>query len=288
MTKIKSRPVLRYHGGKWRIAKWIISHFPKHKFYCEPYGGAGSVLLQKSSVYGEIYNDLDGRIVNVFRVLQDLKKAEELLRLLSLTPYSRSEFKLSYNLTDNDVENARRSIIRSFMGFSSDSVTRSHVSGFRACNNAGNSYHTTAWKDYPSALRKSIERFKSVTIEEIPAIECIDKYDNEDMIYYVDPPYLPETRSMRKYDHNYAHEMTAGDHIELSEKLKKVKGMVFLSGYHSELYQDLYSSWYNTETTSQGQAGAGTHSKTNIEVLWLSPTAKKRLEQHQKQQRLFT
>jgi DNA adenine methylase len=268
-----SRPIIRYHGGKWRIAPWIISHFPKHKFYCEPFGGAGSVLLQKSPVYGEIYNDLDGRIVNIFRVLQDPKKSEKLIRLLELTPYSRSEFKLSYEPTGSDVENARRTILRSFMGFSSDSATRKDITGFRAYNNDGHSYHTTAWKKYPYCLRRAIERLKSVTIEELPAIEVIDKYDHNEMLFYVDPPYLPEVRFIRPYG-NYAVELTEQDHIILAEKLKQIEGMVFISGYDSELYKDIYAGWHSVKTQSQGQAGPGKHSKTNTEILWISPNAK--------------
>lgn len=89
-----TRPVLRYPGGKYRIAKWIISHFPQHNFYVEPYGGAGSVLMHKAKCQGEIYNDLDGDVVNVFRILRDLKKAKELERLLRLTPFAYEDIKM--------------------------------------------------------------------------------------------------------------------------------------------------------------------------------------------------
>ena len=112
-----SRPILRYHGGKWNLAPWIIRHFPSHRIYGEWYGGAGSVLLQKSRCYSEIYNDLDGEIVNVFRVFRNPAQGRELQRLLQRTPFSREEFEDTYHLSCPDpVEGARRTIIRSFMG----------------------------------------------------------------------------------------------------------------------------------------------------------------------------
>ena len=97
VTKI-ARPALRYHGGKWNLASWIISHFPVHECYVEPFGGAASVLLQKSRSPLEVYNDLDGRVVSFFSVLRE--RPDELARLLSLTPYARAEYELSYEISE--------------------------------------------------------------------------------------------------------------------------------------------------------------------------------------------
>ncbi len=90
--RMNKRPVLRYHGGKWKLAPWIISHFPPHRIYVEPYGGGGSVLMQKQRSYSEVYNDLWGVVVNVFRVLRDPSQAAELERVIRLTPFAREEF----------------------------------------------------------------------------------------------------------------------------------------------------------------------------------------------------
>jgi len=84
---------MRYHGGKWKLAPWIIGHFPPHRIYVEPFGGGGSVLMRKPRSYGEVYNDAWGNVVNVFRVLRD--HADEIERLLYLTPFSRDEFELT-------------------------------------------------------------------------------------------------------------------------------------------------------------------------------------------------
>lgn len=112
-----TRPALRWHGGKWRVAPWIIEHFPKHAVYVEPFGGAGSVLIRKPRVSSEVYNDLDGEVVNLFRVLRDRKKAAELERLLRLTPFAREEMEAAYGpAPKTEMERARRLVVRSFMG----------------------------------------------------------------------------------------------------------------------------------------------------------------------------
>jgi DNA adenine methylase len=95
-----NRPIMRYHGGKWRLAPWIISYFPIHKVYVEPFGGAASVLMRKPRSHGEVYNDLDDEIVNVMRVLRDPGMCDALANSLALTPYSRTEFEQAYEPTD--------------------------------------------------------------------------------------------------------------------------------------------------------------------------------------------
>lgn len=98
----KIRPLLRYHGGKFLLAPWIISHFPKHRIYCEPYGGSASVLLRKERNYAEVYNEIDTEVVNLFKVCRE--DGEAIIELLRLTPYSRNEFELSYSPSDGAVE----------------------------------------------------------------------------------------------------------------------------------------------------------------------------------------
>src|SRR6266576_1049473 len=100
------RPILRYHGGKFVLAPWIISHFPEHRVYVEPYGGAASVLLRKERSYAEVYNDLDSEIVNLFRVARD--NGKELIRVLALTPFAREEYQAAWEATDDPLEQARR------------------------------------------------------------------------------------------------------------------------------------------------------------------------------------
>jgi len=115
MTKPR-RPILRYHGGKWRLAPWIISHFPRHRFYVEPFGGVASVLLRKPRSFHEVYNDLDGNLVNLLSVLRDETTRNKLIEDLRLTPFAREEFVLARRDADDPIERARRTIVRSFMG----------------------------------------------------------------------------------------------------------------------------------------------------------------------------
>jgi len=120
------RPALRYFGGKWRIAAWTTSHFLEHDVYTESYGGAASILLRKERAHAEVYNDLDGEIVNLFRVLRG--RGDELRQALELTPFARAEFDASFEPSDDELEQARRTVVRSYMGFGS-TFTRLTVSG---------------------------------------------------------------------------------------------------------------------------------------------------------------
>src|SRR5947207_30368 len=132
-TPTVERPMLRYHGGKWMLAPWIISHFPNHRVYVEPFGGAASVLLQKSRCYAEVYNDLDSEIVNLFTIVRE--RGPELASALELTPFARDEYKHSFEIHPDPLEQARRTVIRSYCGFGSNSLCRSVKSGFRSNSN---------------------------------------------------------------------------------------------------------------------------------------------------------
>lgn len=260
------RPIVRYHGGKWKLAEWIISHFPSHRIYVEPFGGGGSVLLRKPRSYGEIYNDLDGEIVNVFRMARD--RGEELRRAIELTPFSRVDFLESYKSSPDPLEQARRTILRSFQGFGSAAAC-GEVSGFRANSNRSGTTPAQDWRNYPEALVALIERLQGVVIEQRNAAQVMLQHDAPDVVHYVDPPYVHSTRSgkvrgtvTRK---SYKHEMTDDHHIELAEVLHGLRGAVVLSGYRCKLYDQLYSSWRRVERHAKADGA-----KARIEVLWLS------------------
>ena len=266
---VVTRPVMRYHGGKWKLAKWIISHFPKHRVYVEPFGGAASVLMQKPRSYAEVYNDLDGEIVNVFKVLRNPTQARELLRLLQLTPYAREEFYLSYLIDGDPIEQARRTIARSFMGFGSAAAT-GYQTGFRSnCNRSGTT-PAHDWAHYPRTLTQIIERLNGVVIENRPAVDVIRQHDGSQTLHYIDPPYVFDTRY--QVNHNghmeYRHEITDDQHRELAEVLHSVAGMVVISGYACPLYEELYQDWHrvNRKTFADGASA-------RTESLWINPNA---------------
>lgn len=261
------RPLVRYHGGKWKLAPWIISHFPHHKIYVEPFGGGGSVLLRKQRSYAEIYNDLDGEIVNVFRTARN--NGEELKEALYLTPFAREEFIESYHPSNDPIEQARRTIVRSFMGFGSSAVTRAgHVTtkftspstGFRANSNRSGTTPAHDWKNYAEVFSLLIDRLRGIVIENRDAREVMIAHDGESTLHYVDPPYMAETRDKGS---DYKHEMTDADHISLAEFLKTLKGTVILSGYKSETYKNLYVDWDYSEKEAFADGAA-----KRIECLW--------------------
>ena len=265
-------PALRYHGAKFRLAPWLLQHFPPHRSYVEPFGGAAGVLLQKPRVYAEVYNDLDGEICNFFRVLRDRALAEQLLAQLKLTPYARDEFVLSYEPTDDPVEAARRTAVRAHMGFGSAGATKGQT-GFRS--DITRSYATAQhlWARYPAALRAIVERLQGVLIENRPALDVIRQYDAPDTLHFVDPPYLHGTRVLQGVGGKgyYRHEMADADHLELLAALREVKGMVVLCGYPSRLYDDNLPGWISTARAARISAGRGTGMRT--EQVWMNPAA---------------
>lgn len=268
MTTSPARPVLRYHGGKWLLAPWIIAQFPPHRIYVEPFGGAASVLLRKPRSYAEVYNDLDGEIVSLFRVLRDRRAAKRLEELLRLTPFARAEFVESYERVDDPVEQARRTIVRSFMGFGSDTAS-GRVSGFRAASNRSGTTPAHDWRNYPDCMAAMVERLQGVVIEQRPALDVMLAHDSPRSLHYVDPPYMHETR-MVGADKCYRHELTDADHAELLDFVKRLDGAVVLSGYSTDLYHRELDGWTRLERESRADGA-----RKRVEVLWLSPKVRR-------------
>jgi len=268
-----TRPVLRWHGGKWRLAPWIIQHMPAHRVYVEPFGGAASVLLRKPRSHAEVYNDLDSEAVNLFRVLRDDDQARSLIALLAMTPFARDEFLDSYSLTGDAVEDARRFVVRSFMGYGSNAactaLTGRAQTGFRSNSNRSGTVPAREWTGLPDALRKSVERLRGVIIENRDARAVMASHDEPTTLHYVDPPYLHELRSpANPYDlkHFYRHELSTGEHGELLTFLGELAGMVILSGYPAPLYDDALPGWRRIETRALADGA-----RERTEVLWLNP-----------------
>lgn len=262
-----TRPMVRYHGGKWLLAPWIISKMPAHRVYVEPFGGAASVLLRKPRSYAEVYNDLDGEIVNVFRVARE--RGSELCAALELTPFSRSEFVVAYEQSDDPLERARRTVFRSFAGFGSAAAC-GEASGFRSNSNRSGTTPAHDWRNYPEALVRTIERMQGVVIENRDAAEVMSSHDGSDTLHYIDPPYVHSTRSSKAQGKSnrksYKHEMSDEQHCELSEFLRTLKGMVLLSGYRSVLYDEIYKDWVRVERAAHADGA-----RERIEVLWMNP-----------------
>ncbi len=265
--KNPTRPALRYFGGKWRLAPWIISHFPPHRIYVEAFGGGASVLLQKDRAYGEIYNDLDNEVVNVFRVLQ--RHSKRFKSLIVHTPFARAEMEVAYRSARDPVEQARRTIIRSFMGFGADSVTRDCRTGFRSNSNRSGTTPAHDWATWSDQIEAFCARLKGVVIENRDAIEVMESQDSPDTLHYVDPPYVVSTRAMG-LKHGYRFEMSDLEHAALIARLTDLKGMVVVSGYPHPLYDSM--GWERTQALER-TLGSGSSSADRTEALWLNPAA---------------
>lgn len=265
----RNRPILRYHGGKWKLAPWIISHFPRHRVYIEPFGGGGSVLLRKKRCYSEVYNDMWGTVVNVFRVMRDPVQACRLAELLELTPFAREEFELcgknEIAKIEDPVEQARRTIFRSFAGFGSASTNGEYVTGFRANSDRSGTTPAHDWMNYPSHIVRFIERLRGVVIEHRPAEEVIRQHDREDALIYADPPYCHSTRNMKRGNAAYAFEMDDEAHSSLAGLLRGAAGSVVISGYRNGLYDELYSDWKRIDCDTHADGA-----RDRVESLWIN------------------
>lgn len=259
MTAV-TRPVLRWHGGKWLLAPWVIQHMPAHRVYVEPFGGAASVLLRKPRAHAEVYNDLDDDVVNLFRVLRG-PQADDLVQALRLTPFASTEFFAAYVPSDDDVERARRLVVRSFMGFGSNATHKK--SGFRSNSNRSGTTPARDWLNYPDQMGAIIERLRGVTITKRDACEVMAGHDAPETLHYVDPPYVFSTRSDGAAD--YAHELTDDQHRDLLAFLITLKGKVMLSGYPSDLYDTALQGWRRIERKHLADGA-----KDRTEVLWLN------------------
>lgn len=264
MTAIK--PILKYPGAKWSIADWIISHFPPHKHYVEPYFGSGAVFFNKPPVAHEVINDLSGDVVNLFRVIRE--QGEALAALIEMTPWAREEYELSYEPAEGALERARRFVVRVWQGQNAkiDTSTGWRSNGFSPTGPG--TPPIAQWLQMTDRLRPLIDRIRIAEIDNRPAIDLISRAREIGVLIYADPPYPLSTRNGKMYQH----EMTDADHAALLDALDAHPGPVVLSGYHCNLYDDRLRHWHTRERRVQAEKG-----NIRTEVLWLNQTCIDRL-----------
>lgn len=256
--------ILKYPGGKQRIAEWIISHFPEHKVYCEPFFGSGAVFFNKSPTYIETINDIDGNIVNLFKVCRD--NPEELARLIEFTPFAREKFEDCYEKSDDPIEQARRTLVRYHQSFG---TSNSSKNSWKNTQTYGGPRTATMWNYLPGKIAEVCERLKEAQIENIDAIKLIRRYNDENTLIYCDPPYL---QSLRKKN-IYAHETTDEYHIELLEVLKESKSKIVISGYDNPMYNKLLVDWNTDEIITTAQMRL-----RRTEKIWLNFSQSKQIK----------
>ncbi|MEN3039664.1 MAG: DNA adenine methylase [Candidatus Kryptonium sp.] len=273
-----------YIGGKSMHFDWIIQFFPQHKAYVEVFGGSAAILLNKPRSEIEVYNDIDDNLVKLFRVLRDKEKSQELYRKLKYTLYARSELELAGEILKNkekhdDITIAWAVYVAARMSFGSRiySPTFSYSS-----EKVGKS------KTYFDSLRNLIlikKRLENVIIENLDWEDCMNRYDNENTLFYLDPPYPIEILNSDKVytiDNGFR---TLEQHRVFLEKLKKYKGMIILSGYENDVYNEVLSDWHierrktYSPTATFHYKHKENHSPTRVEVIWINPQCLARLNQ---------
>lgn len=255
------------------MANDIIDLFPEHKNYIEVFGGAGHILFKKEQSELEVYNDIDDGLVLFFRILRDKEKAKLLKEKLDLTPYSREEF---YNCRDtwknekDEIEKSRKWYTCLMQSFSSNFSTWSHS---KSKSRRGMSQAVSQWlgkieKDIPNA----VERLKVVQVEKMDYKELIRKYDSKDTLFYLDPPYIHETRQMT---YEYAHELESKQHEELVDILLHITGKAILSGYDHQIYERLTNNGWNKvllgEYDKRSEKAIGNEERSKgLEFVWIN------------------
>lgn len=265
---IKVKRILNYVGSKWNLASWIVSQMPEHEVYLEPFFGSGAVLFNKPAARIETVNDIDGNIVNLFKVIRE--KPNELAHAIEFTPYSRSEYYQSFELLEkelSDIERARVFLMRCWMARGGKTSDRT---GWRHNIDPVTINALPDWNGLPNTILEATKRLKNVQIENQDATILIQRYNRDDCLIYADPPYLLSTRTKR----HYAHEMKNNEHEELLKSLNSHKGFVLLSGYDSNLYNDLLPGWRKISKMATTEAAT-----LKQEVLWMNPKMNERNQQ---------
>lgn len=264
---VKKKIAFGWYGGKYTHLDWLLPLLPETQHYCEPFGGSAAVLLNRKPSPVETYNDIDGELVNFFRVLREDK--DKLLEAIGLTPFSRLEFEQAIEAPTeklSDLERARRFFVRARQVRTGLAQT---ASGGRwahclLTSRAGMAGAVSRWLGSVEGLAEIAQRMLRVQIEHAPAIEVIRRYDSKETLFYCDPPYPHDSRGDSKA---YGYEMTDQDHRELAEVLHNVEGKVAISGYASKLMSELYKDWECIEAPARK-----VHSvkQDRVEFLWIN------------------
>ncbi|KAA3658041.1 MAG: DNA adenine methylase [Chloroflexi bacterium] len=278
-----------WYGGKFSHLDWLLPLLPKTTHYCEPFGGSAAVLINRHPSPVETFNDIDGELVNFFRVLRTQK--EELLEAIGLTPFSREELRIAVNDSLEgiaDLERARRFFVRARQVRTGLAQTASEGrwAHCKLTSRAGMAGAVSRWLGSVEGLSEIAQRLLRVQIENEPALKVIKRFDSPETLFYCDPPYVHESRSDTQA---YAYEMSDEDHRQLAEVLNNVQGKVALSGYHSPLMKELYGDWTFIEAPTKKAHSTNTRpdttKQTRTEVLWInySPHLLKEQEKWQPQ-----
>lgn len=260
---------LKWHGGKHYLAKTIIKLMPPHVHYVEPFFGGGSVLLEKDPVgVSEVINDRNRELMNFWKVLQSPDLFSQFIRVIEATPFSQQEWRDAANGEACDFPDANRAVAffircrQSRAGKFDSFATLSKNRTRRAMNE-----QASAWMTAVDGLPAVAQRLKRVVILNDDALKVIGREDSRNTLFYLDPPYLHDTRVTTS---DYDHEMTVEEHRQLLEAIRYVEGKVMLSGYPSELYDDLLAAWKRVSIAIDNKASSALKKPVKTECIWMN------------------
>ena len=236
-----------WYGGKYVHLDFILPYLPNDAdHFCDVYGGSAAVLINRPPAPVETYNDLDSELVNFFSVLRD--QHEELIRAIGLTPFSREELAKACRPEPGlpPLERARRFYVRARQTRTGLAQTSSEGRWAHCVltSRAGMAGAVSRWLGAVEGLPQITQRLQRVQIENAPALDVIARYDTPRTLFYLDPPYVHDSRGDTAA---YGHEMSNDDHRELADLLYRLQGRAVLSGYRSALYDELFSDWLRVD-----------------------------------------
>jgi DNA adenine methylase len=228
---------IKWVGGKSRFRTRIVSLLPEHTCYVEPFAGAAWVLFAKPPSDVEILNDIDEELVTFFRVLRE--KPEELITSFEWELVARAEFERLAAVdptTLTDVQRAHRFYYLIMAGWGGE---LNYPRFQTAISDGGHGNRLIgAIKHLRERLLPVHQRLKTVIIEHLDWVECIDRYDRAKVVMYIDPPY-PDNKC------NYAHNMRSWEeHQRLADRLHNTKCQWILSSYDKPEIRKLYAQHY--------------------------------------------
>lgn len=254
------KTIFKYPGSKWSIANWIISFFPEHHSYLEAFAGSAAVLMNKPRSNIETINDVDGNVVNLFEWIK--KDPERLAHEIYWTPYARQVYEDAFaSVPEDSFEKAVNFYIRLNMGYGFR-TTGEKVGWKNDVQGRERAYASQDWCSLPDKIMQATERLRGVQIECRPAIELLPRFNYSNVLVYLDPPYMPDIRHGKQYRYEM---YDSESHAELLEVAKAHKGPALISGYDSELYNDMLRDWHREETTCYSQVCS-----KKREVLWMN------------------
>ena len=242
-TRSKRLIAFGWYGGKFSHLDFLLPLIPRDAtHFCDVFGGSAAVLLNVKPYPVETYNDLDSDLVNFFEILRN--QGSDLVKSIGLTPFSREELVRACTPEKglNKLEQARRFYVRARQT-RTGLAQKSSEGRWAHCvltSRAGMSGAVSRWLGSVEGLSEITQRLQRVQIENAPAIEVIQRYDTASTVFYVDPPYVHAARGDSAA---YSYEMTDKDHESLAKILNRVRGRVILSGYRTDLYDQLYPEW---------------------------------------------